>query len=198
MPKSTFYNLPKEKQNKVIQAAREEFVRAKDGEILIKNIVISAGIPRGSFYQYFETKEDLVDFLMENHFMKMKKAFLEKLLEFDGDVIVAFEEIFKNMISNQNKEKVDLERKIIENIKRFQERRSISTCPLKDKKLLKEIPIDKEKFKIESEDDLESVVHIIMSILLKNIIDLQNGNSEKNVLKNVKRDLDYVRFGILK
>ena len=60
MPKATFYNLPREKQNKVIQAAREEFVRAKDGEILIKNIVISAGIPRGSFYQYFETKEDLV------------------------------------------------------------------------------------------------------------------------------------------
>lgn len=198
MPKTTFYNLPKEKQNKVIQAAREEFVRAKDGEILIKNIVISAGIPRGSFYQYFETKEDLVDFLMENHFQKMRKAFLEKLLEFNGDIVLAFEDIFKNMISNQNKEKVDLERKIMENIKRFQERRSISTCPLKDKKILKEIPVDKEKFKIESEDDLQSVIHIIMSILLKNIIDLQNGNSEENVLENVKRDLDYLRFGILK
>lgn len=198
MPKTTFYNLPKEKQNKVIQAAREEFVRAKDGEILIKNIVISAGIPRGSFYQYFETKEDLVDFLMENHFQKMRKAFLEKLLEFNGDIVLAFEDIFKNMISNQNKEKVDLERKIMENIKRFQERRSISTCPLKDKKILKEIPVDKEKFKIESEDDLQSVIHIIMSILLKNIIDLQNGNSEESVLENVKRDLDYLRFGILK
>ena len=198
MPKATFYNLPREKQNKVIQAAREEFVRAKDGEILIKNIVISAGIPRGSFYQYFETKEDLVDFLMENHFLKTKKVFLQKLLEFNGDIISAFEDIFKNMISTENKENVDLERKIMENIKRFQERHSIHICPLKDKKLFKEISIDKEKFRIESEDDSESVIHIIISIFIKNIIDLQNGNSEEKVLENVKRDLNYLRCGILK
>lgn len=198
MPKATFYNLPREKQNKVIQAAREEFVRAKDGEILIKNIVISAGIPRGSFYQYFETKEDLVDFLMENHFLKTKKVFLQKLLEFNGDIISAFEDIFKNMISTENKENVDLERKIMENIKRFQERHSIHICLLKDKKLFKEISIDKEKFRIESEDDLESVIHIIISIFIKNIIDLQNGNSEEKVLENVKRDLNYLRCGILK
>ena len=54
MPTNTFYNLPKEKQEKVLEAAKEEFFRAKDGNVLVKNIVISAGIPRGSFYQYFE------------------------------------------------------------------------------------------------------------------------------------------------
>ena len=60
MPKSTFYNLPKEKQDKVLEAAKKEFFRAEDGEILIKNIVVDAKIPRGSFYQYFESKEDLL------------------------------------------------------------------------------------------------------------------------------------------
>ena len=60
MPKSTFYNLPKEKQDKVLEAARKEFFRAEDDEILIKNIVADAKIPRGSFYQYFESKEDLL------------------------------------------------------------------------------------------------------------------------------------------
>ena len=49
MPKSTFYNLPKEKQDKVLEAARKEFFRAEDDEILIKNIVADAKIPRGSF-----------------------------------------------------------------------------------------------------------------------------------------------------
>ena len=65
MPKSTFYNLPKEKQDKVLEAARKEFFRAEDGEILIKNIVVDAKIPRGSSYQYFESKEDFACLLIK-------------------------------------------------------------------------------------------------------------------------------------
>ena len=53
MPTSTFYNLPKDKKNRVINAAIDEFIRVENGEVIIKNIINQAGIPRGSFYQYF-------------------------------------------------------------------------------------------------------------------------------------------------
>ena len=60
MPKETFLKLSKEKQQKVINAAKKEFARAPIENVSIKNIVEEADIARGSFYQYFESKEDLL------------------------------------------------------------------------------------------------------------------------------------------
>lgn len=60
MPKETFFNLQEEKKNKIIKAAKDEFERVSIEHASIKNIVEQAGIARGSFYQYFESKEDLM------------------------------------------------------------------------------------------------------------------------------------------
>ena len=60
MPKETFLKLPQEKKTKIIKAAKKEFKRAPLEQASIKNIVEDAGIARGSFYQYFESKEDLL------------------------------------------------------------------------------------------------------------------------------------------
>lgn len=60
MPKETFLNLSEEKKKKIIKAAQNEFERVPLEQASIKNIVENAGIARGSFYQYFESKEDLM------------------------------------------------------------------------------------------------------------------------------------------
>ena len=62
MPKETFLKLPNEKKEKIIKAAQKEFERVPIEEVSIKNIVENAEIARGSFYQYFESKEDLLRF----------------------------------------------------------------------------------------------------------------------------------------
>jgi AcrR family transcriptional regulator len=59
MPKDTFYNLSSEKQNKIIDAATEEFTRNSLHKSRVSNIIQKANIPRGSFYQYFIDLEDL-------------------------------------------------------------------------------------------------------------------------------------------
>ena len=48
------------KKNKIIKAAKKEFERVPFEQTSIKNIVEDAEIARGSFYQYFESKEDLL------------------------------------------------------------------------------------------------------------------------------------------
>ena len=58
--------------------------------------------------------------------------------------------------------------------------------------------IDKSKFKIKDEEELASVFHVIISMMIKNIIDYQNGASAQNAKKSFKRDLDYLRYGIIK
>lgn len=60
MPKETFVKLPEEKKDKIIKAAKKEFARVPFEHTSIKNIVEDADIARGSFYQYFESKEDLL------------------------------------------------------------------------------------------------------------------------------------------
>ena len=60
MPKETFVKLPEEKKDKIIKAAKKEFARVPFEQTSIKNIVEDADIARGSFYQYFESKADLL------------------------------------------------------------------------------------------------------------------------------------------
>ena len=60
MPKETFVKLTEEKKDKIIKPAKKEFARVPFEQTSIKNIVEDADIARGSFYQYFESKEDLL------------------------------------------------------------------------------------------------------------------------------------------
>ena len=59
MPKDTFYNLSDDKKRKIFDAAVQEFSTRRFSEASINQIVKIAGIPRGSFYQYFNDKEDI-------------------------------------------------------------------------------------------------------------------------------------------
>lgn len=202
MPKSTFYNLPKEKQDKVLEAAKKEFFRAENGDILIKNIVVDAKIPRGSFYQYFESKDDLVEFLIKNHLKNTEERFCLLIDKNDGDILAAFEEMFNRIIDKQKMDGVNKERKVMEHIKKLQEKYG---CQSAVKDFQKEITntvllnhIDKSKYRITTSEELASVYHIIMSMMIKNAIDFKNGDSKEETKKAFKRDLDYLRYGVMK
>lgn len=65
MPTSTFFNLPKEKRGRVLDAAIDEFADNTYDQASIANIIRQAQIPRGSFYQYFIDKKDLYIYLLE-------------------------------------------------------------------------------------------------------------------------------------
>ena len=80
MPKETFLKLPEEKKNKIIKAAKKEFERVPFEQTSIKNIVEDAEIARGSFYQYFESKEDLLKYIL-NSKAKNLEAFLKQSLQ---------------------------------------------------------------------------------------------------------------------
>jgi TetR/AcrR family transcriptional regulator len=59
MPKDTFFNLDEAKRNRIFEAAVDEFSQRRFSEASINQVVKNAGISRGSFYQYFQNKEDL-------------------------------------------------------------------------------------------------------------------------------------------
>ncbi|NBG87650.1 TetR/AcrR family transcriptional regulator [Isachenkonia alkalipeptolytica] len=65
MPNATFFNIDEEKQEKIISAAMKEFSAETYSNASIARIIKKAGIPRGSFYQYFEGIEDLYRYVLQ-------------------------------------------------------------------------------------------------------------------------------------
>ncbi|OGO78271.1 MAG: TetR family transcriptional regulator [Clostridiales bacterium GWB2_37_7] len=59
MPKQTFFNLPEEKKEKLIETAIDEFSKQSFKNASINKIAENAGVAKGSLYQYFEDKKDL-------------------------------------------------------------------------------------------------------------------------------------------
>ena len=64
MPKQTFFNLPDEKRTQIMDAAIEEFAEYGLENASTNRIVASSGISKGSFYQYFEDKQDVFDYII--------------------------------------------------------------------------------------------------------------------------------------
>ncbi len=64
MPKQTFYNLPPEKRKTIVSAAIEEFAEYGLENASTNRIVANSGISKGSFYQYFEDKQDVFLYLL--------------------------------------------------------------------------------------------------------------------------------------
>ncbi len=64
MPKQTFLNLPEEKRKKIVNAAVDEFAQYGLENASTNRIVENSGISKGSFYQYFEDKQDVFEHLL--------------------------------------------------------------------------------------------------------------------------------------
>ena len=105
MPKQTFFNLSRDKQENLIHSAKKEFSRVPLYEASISNIIKNAGIPRGSFYQYFEDKEDVFFFILDEYAKQNGERFASLLREYNGDLFDSFLGMFQSMLKDfQNEE----------------------------------------------------------------------------------------------
>ncbi len=65
MPKQTFFNLPAEKRERIIEISLEEFSTKFFDVASLSKIVEKAKIAKGSMYQYFESKKELYKYLVK-------------------------------------------------------------------------------------------------------------------------------------
>lgn len=94
MPTQRFFKLKEEKRRLILEAAAHEFSRVPYSAASINQIIKEADISRGSFYTYFEDKQDLLRWLIyaqaEQHFMN----YIERLQENGGDLWDMLENVF--------------------------------------------------------------------------------------------------------
>ncbi len=85
MPKQTFFNLSESRQKMILDAALTEFGSRPFEYANISEIIRETGISRGSFYQYFDDKSDLFDYLLQM-IGQAKADFYGSLFDFQKDM----------------------------------------------------------------------------------------------------------------
>ena len=101
MPTSTFFRLPEEKRKRLIDACWGEMTRVRFTDVSINRIIAAAHIPRGSFYQYFTDKEDLIRYLLEDMREYFVSLLRNILLEAEGDLFALPLMAYDRFISSQ-------------------------------------------------------------------------------------------------
>lgn len=204
MPKQTFYNLPEQKRETLIRAAKKEFARAPFVEASIANIIKEAAIPRGSFYQYFEDKEDLYHYLLEDLSSRRQASFITSLERNNGDLFAAIQYNFKEILFELTDEKENefFYRNVFTNMDYQMGNHLFGTI---DSKQMDEqykaltTYINRDTLALEKEEHLKYMIEIILSIMIKSIVyKYVKRVSNEDVYDHFMLQLQLVRNGFSK
>ena len=201
MPTDTFNKLPEEKKSKIIFSAKKEFTRASLEEASIKNIVEDAGIARGSFYQYFESKEDLLQYLLEERAEEMNRNLENTLDKTNGDIFEVFISIYDYMINECiNNKEVDFFKKIFEELKTSQDDIfAVDIKKYKPKKIEEYYEkIDKTNLKIKGKEEFTLLVRMLHAVTKKAVVSNFKYESKQKAREDYLKQLEYIKYGVIK
>ena len=200
MPKETFLKLSKEKQQKVINAAKKEFARVPIENVSIKNIVEEADIARGSFYQYFESKEDLLIYILRENSEKLNTKLKDKVKETNGDIFKLYIFLYDSMIEEfTNNPDQELFKQIFINLKSSDENVFDLVRKTKPQDIIDYYEqIDKNNLKIENHEDLVVICDMLNVITRRALIKNFKNKSKEDCRKMFLKEIEYLKYGIEK
>ena len=200
MPKETFLKLSKEKQQKVINAAKKEFARVPIDNVSIKNIVEEADIARGSFYQYFESKEDLLIYILRENSEKLNTKLKDKVKETNGDIFKLYIFLYDSMIEEfTNNPDQELFKQIFINLKSSDENVFDLVRKTKPQDIIEYYEqIDKNNLKIENHEDLVIICDMLNVITRRALIKNFKNKSKEDCRKMFLKEIEYLKYGIEK
>ena len=200
MPKETFLKLSREKQQKVINAAKKEFARVPIENVSIKNIVEEADIARGSFYQYFESKEDLLIYILRENSEKLNKKLKDKVKETNGDIFRLYIFLYDSMIEEfTNNPDQELFKQIFINLKSSDENVFDLVRKTKPQDIIEYYEqIDKNNLKIENHEDLVVICDMLNVITRRALIKNFKNKSKEDCRKMFLKEIEYLKYEIEK
>ena len=202
MPTNTFFNLPAEKKHKILKAANKEFARVPLEQASIKNIVEDAEIARGSFYQYFENKQDLFEYIMTSKTGDMEKNLIEMIEQENGNIINIFINIYDHLIEvGRIRRNNKLFRQIFENIK-TSDNLMLTRKEEMNKKLEKILQDlyskNKDILNIKNEEEFKLVIEILSAITRRRIVASLKYKNSAEAREDFLKEIEYIKRGILK
>ena len=201
MPHQTFFHLPKEKQEKLMNAAKREFTRVLLGEASINKIIQSIDMPRGSFYLYFENKEDLYFYLLEQNKRSFFERMKEELMGNHGCLMEAYVTMYDYLIKECLKKEnyqfcsnVFMNMHLHEQNMISQRRSKIGLFYNHFQELLPYV--NQEKLNIQSDNDLIDMMRILMMTMIHMVMGvMMNQNQKEEMRCRYIRNLEMFRHG---
>ncbi len=193
MPKNTFYHLSDEKKGRIFDAAVQEFSTRRFSEASVNQIIKNAGIPKGSFYQYFTGKEDIYLYMLEE-ISKEKKEFIRNKEVIDPDADF-FETIIQKTRNSFELGRIKPEYTEIGMLMEIDNSEFITNLRAASaKKLRKMIERDKERGLIKPETDADLVFDLIYTFTIQEYF--RTGSDEKLFLKRLNDAFKMLKEGI--
>lgn len=199
MPKETFFNLNLEKRERIEEAIKHEFSRVPFSKVSISNIIEEARIPRGSFYQYFEDKEDAVKYIIQKYIYLENEIIRRFLIETNGNIFETTIKIYEYMserilIDND----IELYKNILEELKNNNINIFDKSMEFEGKQKLDNL-IDVQILNIVEEEDINYMLKIVSSITRVLTIDVaSNRISKQEGRKQLIKQLNILKRGMLK
>lgn len=199
MPKSTFYNLNNDKKEKIKKAIRNEFSKNSFSKASISNIIEEAKIPRGSFYQYFEDKEDALKYILDEVAQKERKEVLDILNRNSGDIFKTGIESFDYIISkSMNEKEMQFFKNVIQEIK---DENIDFQLPIRKnyKDNIENWNINTDNLNINSEEDIKYILRILFVVIKSQIMDvIFKKVTKEKAKKNLVKQIEILKFGMVK
>ena len=109
MPSERFFKLSEDKQQRIIEASTDEFIASGMHDASINRIIKDADISRGSFYTYFEDKNDLFNFIFSTLKHSSASMILDEIEKKNGDVFAAAKALVeRGSVADDKKDKTTI------------------------------------------------------------------------------------------
>ena len=196
MPSATFLNLPPEKRERFLRAARAEFARVPYADASINRMIRAAGIPRGSFYMYFANKEELFFYILEVYHDQLAKAAFQILRETGGDLFAVFVQLYDRLSAPLGLEHLTEMQAILRRNAGLQQGQLLRCIQL-DEIVRQLLPlVDQSKLFLRAPEDLEDMFHILISVSGPALAAAAGGEAGPEARRRYLARLDLLRRGM--
>lgn len=203
MIKKTFYNLPYEKRKRITDAVIKEFMERPNEKVSINRIIKTAEISRGSFYQYFDDKVDLIEIITKTMFEESNNKAKEILKLSCGDLFVMYIKMFDYFDDySSQKQTMKIMRNIVDS---FKANDDLVSEYLKNRFNMaltnNEIytMVDRQNLKFQDNESVKCLIEILTQVLKNAIFDVfVAGSDREEVRERLIKKIDIIKQGAVK
>lgn len=203
MIKKTFYNLPYEKRKRITDAIIKEFMERPNEKVSINRIIKTAEISRGSFYQYFDDKVDLIEIITKTMFDESSNKAKEILKLSCGDLFVMYIKMFDHFCDYSNqKQTMKLMRNIVDSFKANDDLvseylKNRFNIALSNNEIY--MMVDRQNLKFQDNESVKCLIEILTQVLKNAIFDVfVAGSDREEVRSRLLKKTDIIKQGAVK
>lgn len=203
MIKKTFYNLPYEKRKRITDAVIKEFMERPNEKVSINRIIKTAEISRGSFYQYFDDKVDLIEIITKTMFEESSNKAKEILKLSCGDLFVMYIKMFDYFGDySSQKQTMKIMRNIVDSFKANDDLvseylKNRFNIALSNNEIY--LMVDRQNLKFQDNESVKCLIEILTQVLKNAIFDVfVAGSDREEVRERLIKKINIIKQGAIK